>query len=427
VDFNAALGMPRSYYAATANPFTPAPRLSGAVQADVCVVGGGFTGLSSAYFLARRGFSVILLEGGRIGWGASGRSGGQIIPGLRKGAAELIRIYGKKHAKEVFDVAIEARDLVVDLIAGHSIACGLKTNGHLHIAIREADIAGMAAEVAALREVMEYPHCTLLSQQAVKAETPVHTAFGGLLDSQGGHLHPLNYALGLADAARKGGVRLFEGSIVRAIETKSGFVAHTDAGTVSARYGVLAGDAHLGKLEPRIEPYIMPVASYIGATAPLENPAALIAHDLAVSDNRFAVSYYRLSADGRLLFGGGERYTPEQPSDMAAFVRTQMTRTYPQLAQIPIDYAWGGLVSITRSRLPHLGRIGPAFFAHGFSGQGVIMTSLAGKLIADSLAGDSKGFDIFAGFKPPAFPGGPALRTPLYVAAMLYYALRDRL
>ncbi|MET0546965.1 MAG: FAD-dependent oxidoreductase [Caulobacterales bacterium] len=427
MSFNGTLGMPRSYYAATANAFTPTPRLTGAAQCDVCVVGGGFTGLSAALFLVERGFSVVLLEGGKIGWGASGRNGGQMIPGLRKGADELVKMYGRERAKAVFGVAIEARDLVVDLIEKYQIACDLKTTGHVLAASKESDLVWMAQEVSALREIMDYPHCRMLSQQEVKAISPMATAFGGLLDVEGGHLHPLNYALGLAEIARRKGARLFEQSVVQAIETQNGFVARTDAGEVSARYGFLAGDAFLGMVEPRIAGHIMPAASYIGVTPPLENPEAIIANDVAIADSKFVLNYFRLTADGRLLFGGGERYTPNPPADMAAFTKAQILKTFPQLAAVPVEYAWGGLASITMSRLPHCGRLGSAYFAHGFSGQGVIMTTLAGKLMADSIAGDSKGWDIFESFKPAPFPGGPMLRGPLYVAGMLYYALRDRL
>ena len=427
MDFNATLGMQRSYYVATANPFTPAPSLNGKVQADVCIVGGGFTGLSAALFLAERGFSVVLLEGGRIGWGASGRNGGQMIPGLRKGAADLVKMYGEARAREIFAVAIEARDLVVDLIAKYCISCDLKTTGHYHVAVKESDLVGMAAEVSALREVMDYPHCRMLSPQDVKAESPMAVAYGGVADAMGGHMHPLNYALGLADAARSKGVRLYERSPARSVDTSNGFVAKTEVGEVHATYGFLAGDAFMGMLEPRIASHIMPVASYIGVTPPLEDARAIIATDKAISDSRFALNYFRLTADGRLLFGGGERYSPNPPADMAAFAKAQIVKVFPQLQNIPIEYAWGGLATVTMSRLPHMGRLGSAYFAHGFSGQGVIMTTLAGKLLADAIAGDARGWDIFASFNPPPFPGGPMLRTPLYIAGMLYYALRDRL
>jgi gamma-glutamylputrescine oxidase len=215
--------------------------------------------------------------------------------------------------------------------------------------------------------------------------------------------------------------------VVRSVESTQGVIARTDKGEVQARYGVLAGDALLQGIEPRIEPHVMPVASYVGATAPLPDPKAIIANDRAISDSRFVVSYFRLTPDGRLLFGGGERYTPDLPEDMAAVVMGRMTRLFPQLAETEITHAWGGLVSITNSRLPHVGKLGDLYFAHGFSGQGVILTSLLGKLMAEAIDGDPRRLDLFMGLAPMKFPGGPALRTPLYVLGMLYYALRDRL
>jgi gamma-glutamylputrescine oxidase len=243
----------------------------------------------------------------------------------------------------------------------------------------------------------------------------------------GGHFHPLNYALGLAEAAQRKGVTLLENSRAVSIDTLSGIVVKTDSGTVSARYGVLACDALLEGLEPRIAGRIMPVANYLVATAPLENPSALIADNLAVSDTRFVVNYFRLSADGRLIFGGGERYTPNEPADIAAFVRPFMLKVFPQLTDIPIEYAWGGLVSITMTRMPHVGRIGDLFFAHGYSGQGTIIPAIAARGMAEAMAGEPKLFDVLSGLAPPEFPGGAALRAPLHVLGMLWYALRDRL
>jgi gamma-glutamylputrescine oxidase len=250
---------------------------------------------------------------------------------------------------------------------------------------------------------------------------------GALFDALGGHFHPLNYALGLADAARRQGVPLFEHSRAVSIDTSRGVVVKTDEGIVRARYGVLACDALLEGLEPRIAGRIMPVANYIIATAPLEDPSALIADGLAVSDSRFVVNYFRLSADGRLIFGGGERYTPDPPADIAAFVRPFMLKVFPQLADTPIEHAWGGLVSITMTRMPHIGRMGDLFFAHGYSGQGTILPAIAASAIGDAMAGKTDLFDVLAGLAPPEFPGGAALRAPLHVLGMLWYALRDRL
>ena len=424
--FNDGLAMASSYYAATANPWREQPALEGEREADLVVVGAGCTGLSTALHAARAGLSVVVLEGGRVGWGASGRNGGQIIPGLRKGAVELVRLYGVERARALLDLAFEARDLVVALIEAHPIACDLKTTGHLLSAAKARDMAWMEAEAECLATVMNYPHVDLLS--AVRSLGEVATAYyGGLLDRKGGHLHPLNYTLGLAEAALGAGVVIHECSEVTGLTTTGGVLAETRSGAVRARQAVLAGDALLQGLCRRVNERIMPVANYIAATAPLPDPAALIPHDVAVSDSRFVVNYYRLSADGRLLFGGGERYSPQPPNDIAAFVRGHMEAVFPQIRGIQIDYAWGGLVSVTQTRLPHVGRQGEVLFAHGYSGLGVVLSTLVGKLLVEEILGRHERFELFADLEPPPFPGGVALRGPLHVLGMLWYAMRDRL
>jgi gamma-glutamylputrescine oxidase len=425
--FNANLDFERSYYLATANPAQRFGPLSGPIEADVVIVGGGATGLSAALHLREAGLSVALLEGGRIGWGASGRNGGQIIPGLRKGAHELVRLYGLERGKALFDLAVEARDLVAGLIAGHGIDCDLSLSGHLEAAVKPAHYRDMAAEAACLTEVMGYAHAELLDAPAARAIVDT-TYAGGLLDRAGGHFHPLNYALGLASAANAAGAGLYEDSVARTLTKDGAFVTvATDAGQVRARHAVLAGDAYLAGLS-RAEDWIMPVGSYIAVTAPLgETAAALIPSNAAVSDSRFVVNYYRLTAEGRLLYGGRERYSPAAPGDIAAFVRPRIEETFPALRGVAIDYAWGGLVSITMSRLPHLARDGAVLIAQGYSGLGAILSTLAGKLVAEDIAGEPERFDCFAAVAPPRFPGGPALRGPLHVLGMLWYALRDRL
>jgi len=425
--FNAGLGMAGSYYAQTAAPFGPCPPLTGEAEADLVVVGGGATGLSAALHAAWGGLSVILVEGGRIGWGASGRNGGQIIPGLRKGAAELVAMFGRERAKALFDLAQEARDLVAALIEEHAIACDLKLTGHLAGAVKPGDLRHYEAEVRCLEDVMGYRAAELLDAKAARDEVDAGYA-GGLIDRRGGHMHTLDYTLGLARAAASAGAALHEGSPAVSLQQAGGRVrvATASGAAVRARWAVLAGDALLQGLSGRVNGRIMPVANYQVATAPLPDPAALIAHDVSVSDSRFVVNYYRLTADGRLMFGGGERYTPRPPADMAAFVRPRLEATFPQLRGVAIDFAWGGLVSITMTRLPHVGREGEALFAHGYSGMGVVLSTLAGKLLAEAIGGESARFDLFAGVEPPAFPGGVALRGPLHVLGMLWYALRDR-
>jgi gamma-glutamylputrescine oxidase len=351
-----------------------------------------------------------------------------MIPGLRKGAAELVKAFGRERARALFDLALEARALVLERIDRHAIACDLKTTGHLLAAVKASDLGSMVEEAECLASTMNYPYTDFLSAAGMRdqVDAPYH---GGLLDRMGGHMHPLNYALGLAKAARAAGVVIHEQSVAIGLEQGAdGVRVRTAAGGVRARHAILAGDALLSGLEPRVNRRIMPVANYIVATEPLGDDAQrLIPHDVAVSDSRFVVNYYRLSADGRLLFGGGERYTPAPPRDIAAFVRPHMERVFPQLRGRPITNAWGGLVSITSTRLPHVGRQGEVLFAHGYSGMGVILSTLAGKLLIEALAGETQRFDLFAALEPPAFPGGEALRGPLHVLGMLWYALRDRL
>jgi gamma-glutamylputrescine oxidase len=285
----------------------------------------------------------------------------------------------------------------------------------------------MRAEATALAETMNYPHARVLCREETRARIASDVFDGGLLDGAGGHLHPLNYALGLAEAARAAGVRICERSCALQVHAEDGVVVRTQDGVAHGRHGVLACDALLGDLEPRIAGRIMPVANYLIATEPLKTPSALIADGLALSDSRFVVNYFRVSADGRLIFGGGERYTPAPPRDIAAFARRHMLRVFPQLTDVRIDHAWGGLVSITRSRLPHVGRLGDLFFAHGYSGQGVLLPALVGRVLAEAMAGTAERFDLLAGLAPPEFPGGAMLRSPLYVLGMLWFALRDRL
>ena len=391
------------------------------------MVGGGCTGLSAALHAAQAGLSVVLVEGGRVGWGASGRNGGQIIPGLRKGALELVARYGRDEARALFDLALQARALVLDLIARHDIHCDLKLTGHLAAAAKPRDYDHYRREAGALAEVMAYPHTRLVAADDMEGEVASPGYHGGLIDLMGGHYHPLNYTLGLAAAAMAAGAEVHEQSLAVRLEQGAKLRVHTSAGLVTAERVVLAGDALLGELDPSISRQIMPVANYIVATEPLAAPQVLIPHDRAVSDSRFVVNYFRLSADGRLLFGGGERYSATPPADIAAFVGRHMRKVLPQTAGVQIAHGWGGLVSITLTRLPHVGRRGGVLYAHGYSGLGAILSTLAGKLMAEAAMGPSESLDRFARIAPPPFPGGTALRGPLHTLGMLWYALRDRL
>ncbi len=418
-----------SYYAATATGLSEHPRLEGELSCDVCVVGGGFTGLSAALHLAERGYDVALLEAERLGWGASGRNGGQLNSGQRKGQGELERRLGMAVARQLWDLAEEAKATVRERIARHGIACDLKA-GVLLAAYKPGDLAWLEAEAERLLRDYGYGQIRAVSRVEVAEMLGSGIYHGGALDSGAGHLHPLNYALGLARAAAEAGARLFEGSRVLATEAGRPTVVRTERGRVRARYLVLACNGYLGGLEPRIAGKIMPINNFMLATAPLGEAGAraLIRDDVAVCDTKFVVDYYRLSADRRLLFGGGETYTSRFPRDMKGFVRRYMLRVFPQLAETAIDYAWGGTLAITRNRLPCFGRLDPdTYYAQGYSGQGVALTSLAGKLIAEAVAGTAERFDVFARIPKPGFPGGTLLRWPGLVAGMLYYSLRDKL
>ena len=417
-----------SYYAATANPFPDQPQLVGDCSADVVVVGGGFTGLSAALHAAEAGFSVVLLESQRIGWGASGRNGGQMIPGMRWGAADLAAKFGDDQTRELVGLANLAGDMVKGRIERHGIACDLR-HGHLNAAVKPAHLEDMKRELDCLDRLLGYQGARIVSAQDVPEYVASSGYHGGFFDANGGHLHPLNYALGLAGAAIAAGVRIFENSAVTAMDHAGPVIATTALGMVTARHGVLACDAFMGELDPKLGAMTMPVANYNVATVPLgeDRARALIPSGAAISDSKFVLNYYRLSADNRLIFGGGEKYSPRPPADVEGFVRPYLEGVFPQLKGVGIDYGWGGMVGVTLNRLPHFGRIGNSFFAHGWSGHGVLLTTLAGQLIAEAMQGTANRFDLFAKLPGRPFPGGPLLRHPLYVAGMLYYALRDRL
>lgn len=417
-----------SYYAATAASAPSRPPLAGNLTVDVVVVGGGFTGLSAALHAAEAGFSVALLEAERVGWGASGRSGGQMIPGLRWGAVQLVQAFGRESARRLIEVANEAGARVRQLIARHGIECDLR-GGHFHAAARPQHLAEMERELACLVDLFGQQNASIVGAADVRDFVASPIYHGGLVDPDGGHLHPLNYALGLAAAAERAGVQIFEGSQVTAIDHGSPVRATTQHGIVTARHAVLACDAFMGKLEASLGQMTMPVANYNVATAPLEPAAAraLIPTGAAVSDSKFVLNYYRISADNRLIFGGGEKYSPHPPADIKAFVSPYLTRVFPQLSGVPIDFGWGGLVGVTLNRLPHFGRIGNSYYAHGWSGHGLLLTTLAGDLIAQAMRGNAERFDLFANLPSRAFPGGTMLRHPLYVLGMLWYTLRDRL
>jgi gamma-glutamylputrescine oxidase len=422
-------GHPSSYYVATAGPMPEHPPLRGALKADVCIIGGGYTGLSALLHLAERGFDAVLLEAARVGSGASGRNGGQIGSGQRQDQRTLERWYGEQRARALWGLGEEAKATVKELIARHAINCDLRP-GVLGAAWKPQHADWLQENVGHLERRYGYRHARFVPAQEMAEMLGTARYFGGALDLDAAHLHPLNYALGLARAASEAGGRIFERSRVLRIGKGHAPSAETAEGRIEARHLVLATNAYLGRLEPSLAGKIMPLNNFIVATEPLPESRArsLIRDDIAVFDTKFVLDYFRLSADRRLLFGGGESYRQRFPDDIAALVRPCMLRVFPQLEGVRIDHAWGGKLAITRNRMPHFARAAPeVFVAQGYSGHGVGMATLAGKLIAEAVAGTAERFDVMAGIEVPSFPGGTLLRWPMLVLAMLYYGLRDRL
>lgn len=420
---------PPSWYAATARALPPFPTLGGDVEADVCVVGGGYTGLSAALHLAEAGLDVVLVEAQRVGWGASGRNGGQVGSGQRREQDWLEAHYGATRAHALWDMAEEAKALVRDLVARHGIACDLRP-GIITAAHKRAYVAGYHAYAEKLARDYGYHELEALDAPGMAALVGSPGYHGGVLDRGGAHLHPLNYALGLARAAAGAGARIFERSRVGRIGEGARPEVTTDGGRVRPRFVVLACNGYLGRLEPRVAARAMPINNFIVATEPLgeERARGLIRNDAAVADSRFVVNYFRLSADRRLLFGGGESYGWRFPADIAGLVRPRMLAVYPQLAGVRIDHAWGGTLAITLDRMPAFQRLAPAVVSvAGYSGHGVALATLAGRLMAEAVTGTAGRFDMLAALPQPEFPGGSRLRWPLLVLAMSWYALRDRL
>ncbi|MDP5052960.1 MAG: FAD-binding oxidoreductase [Congregibacter sp.] len=418
-----------SWYAASANFTRSFEPLAGSKRSDVCIVGGGYTGLSAAIFLKKRGYSVTLLEAHRLGWGASGRNGGHVGTGQRADQYTLEKLVGKQQAKALWGLGLEAVTTVCELISEFNIQCELKT-GNLHTALSKKAATELRKETDHLRAIYNYGDIRYVETDELAQMTSAQGFHGAVLDTAARHLHPLNYCLGLARAADELGVELHENSRVSHYEEGEHVHVHTNGGTVECEHLLLACNGYLGKLEPRVAGQIMPINNYVIATEPLSEETArrLIRDDTSMSDSRFVINYWKLSADRRLLFGGGESYTSRFPKDIPAFVRPYMLRIYPELANTPIDYGWGGTLAITLNRMPALGHVSPRIlYAHGYSGHGVPTATLAGKLIAETIAGTAERFDVMAKVPTPKFPGGTLLRWPGLVAGMLFYSLRDRL
>ncbi len=420
---------PPSYYAATANASAAYVPLAGEASCDVAVIGAGYSGLSCALHLAERGYDVVVLDAHRVGWGASGRNGGQVGTGQRIEQDELEKLVGETLARRAWDIAGQATALVKTLVGRHGIACDLKP-GALHVNHRARFDRHTRAYVDFLNERYDYREIRYVPPDELAGMLGARGYSGGCLDTGAAHLHPLNYALGLAAAAIEKGARIHERSEVLEVTPGNTVRLRTASGSLRARHVVYACNGYLGDLERRVATRVMPINNFIVATEPLGEARAreIIRDDVCVADSRFVINYYRLSADRRLLFGGGENYGYRFPRDIKAFVRRPMLKVYPQLADTRIDYGWGGTLAITMSRLPHFERLdGNRLSISGYSGSGVAMATCAGAIAAEAVDGVASRFDVMNKLPTPVFPGGSRLRSPLLALAMTWFALRDRL
>jgi len=415
-----------NYYQATAHPTPTHPVLHSDVMADVCVIGGGISGCSTALHLAQRGYRVALLEAQHIGFGASGRSGGQLLPGYSSGQGPLEAQLGKHVAKQLWDLSVEAVQLTRQLIAEHHIDCDLQ-DGHLDVAVTPRRTIELRQYQQELLDRYAYP-MQWLERTELRAWLSTDRYQAGLYDPQAPHAHPLNYTLGLAEAASRAGVAIYEHSPVLDIHGQATLSIRTAQGRVSAKQVVLCCNAYVGSLSRPLAQRIMPVGTYIVATEPLgeERITALIPHNVSVADTNFILDYFRRSADHRLLFGGRVSYSGRDFGDTVAATRKRMVQVFPQLSDTHIEYSWGGMLDITLNRAPDFGRLqNNIYYLQGFSGHGMALAGFAGKLVAETIAGQSERFDLYARLQHRPFPGGRWLRTPALVLAMLWYRLRD--
>ena len=417
-----------SYYAATANPSPPRPPLQGDVTADVCIVGAGFTGISAALELTERGFGVVVLEAARVGWGASGRNGGQIVNGYSRGLDVIERRYGPEVARRLGEMALEGGQIIRDRTAKYAIDCALVPGGAM-VALNVRQLRALSHEQQVWAQ-HGHTGMVLLDRESLKPYVVSDRYIGGLADPLGGHVHPLNLVLGEAAAVESLGGVIHEHSRVTAIERGPTPVVRTEHGSVRAKHVLVCGNAYLGDLLHReIGSKIMPVSSQVMATEPMD-PArleSLLPANYCIEDASYFLDYFRRTADHRLLYGGGTVYGGADPASIEAKLRPLMLKTFPSLADIRTDYAWSGNFALTLPRIPHVGRISETIlFSHGDSGHGVTTTHLLGRLLGEAVAGEAGRFDVFAKLPYIPFPGGRRFRVPLTIAGSWYYRFLDR-
>lgn len=422
-----------SYYEATVTRPVPNPPLAQRLQAQVCVVGGGYGGVSAALELAQRGFDVVLLEAQRIGWGASGRNGGQVIVGYGHDGEDAIeRQFSREDARRAWDISVEGMRLLQERIQGHGIACEWQP-GYLSLATKPRKAEELRRWMDHVQASYGWP-LQWIGDDEMRQWVDSDRFHSAVYDAGSGHLHPLKYCLGLAGAAADAGVRIFENSAVFTVERGPKPVVKTAQGECTCDFVVLAGNVYLGEygdeVAPEVSSHIMPVGTYMIATESMGEDRALelMPRRCAASDTNFILDYFRVSADHRLLFGGGDSYTGSTPRNLIGRIRRSMLGVFPQLDDLEIDHAWGGFVDITMNKAPHFGRLGGnIYFVQGFSGHGLALAGMAGRLVAEAIEGQASRFDLLAKIRHLRFPGGAMMRTPALVLGMWYYRLRDAL
>lgn len=416
---------PDSWYAATTTPLAPFEPLRGTVACDLCVIGGGYTGLSAALHAAQAGLDVVLIDAQRVGFGASGRNGGQVQSGFNTAMQALEDKVGRDDARKLWAMSQEAVGLTKSLCEAHAPDADFKP-GIAHANWHDSDTQADHRHAAFMAEHYRYDKLEPLSQDALYDILRAPCYRGGLLDHSAGHLHPLRYALGLARACVHAGVRIFETTRAHDI---TGTLVRTDRGRINASSVIQATNGYDTSLSRQTATRVMPINNFIIATKPLGDDAeAVLRRDIAVSDSKFVVNYFRLSADKRLIFGGGENYGYTFPNDIASLVRKPMAQVFPHLKDVKIDYAWGGTLAITMTRLPHISQPRPGVWtAGGYSGHGVALAGFTGKVLAQAVCGEVDGAKLLERLPTPSFPGGGALRSPILALAMTWYALRDKL
>lgn len=418
---------PSSYYAASANPAPARDALSSNVETDVCVIGAGYTGLSTALFLLEQGFRVVILEAAKVGFGASGRNGGQIVNSYSRDIDTVERSTGSNEARLIGAMAFEGGQIIRERVARYGIDCDLKDGG-VFAAFNSKQMHHLEAQKA-LWERYGYGQLEILDHDGIRKVVASERYIGGMLDHGGGHIHPLNLALGEAAAVESLGGVIYEQSAATRIDRGNIPRVHTQHGQVTTKFVVVAGNAYLGGLVPELAAKSMPCGTQVIATEPLDSElaATLLPQDYCVEDCNYLLDYFRLSADKRLIYGGGVVYGARDPADIESIIRPKMLKTFPQLQGIKTEFAWTGNFLMTLSRLPQVGRLDDnLYYSQGCSGHGVTYTHIAGKVIAEALRGQAERFDAFASLPHYPFPGGQKLSAPLSALGALYYSLRDK-